>query len=47
MITFDLGLFCLFVCLQPHEHYFSHQTAVTIAIDRAANFGLCSALRAF
>ena len=39
---------CLFVCLQPPEHFFfSYPAAVTITGDWAANLGLCSALRAF
>jgi hypothetical protein len=37
----------LFVCLKPHEQFFSYLVAVTIAGDRAANLDLCSALRAF
>jgi hypothetical protein len=37
---------CLFVCLKPHEQFFSYLAAVTITGDRAANFGLCSVLRA-
>jgi hypothetical protein len=38
---------CLFVCFKPHEQFFSYLAAVTITGDRAANLGLCSALRAF
>jgi hypothetical protein len=37
----------LFVCLKPHEQFFTYLVAVTVAGDRAANLGLCSALRAF
>jgi hypothetical protein len=37
----------LFVCLQPHEQFFSYLAAVIITGDRAANLGLCSPLRAF
>jgi hypothetical protein len=35
------------VCLSLHEQFFSYLEAVTIPGDRAANLGLCSALRAF
>jgi hypothetical protein len=35
---------CLFVCLEPHEQFFSYLAAVTIADDRAY---LCVALTAF
>jgi hypothetical protein len=45
--TFSLTYFvCLFVYSRP-SNFFSHQAAVTITGDRAANFGLCSALKAF
>jgi hypothetical protein len=40
-------IYYLFVCLKPHEQFFSHLAAVTITGDSAANFGLCSALKAF
>jgi hypothetical protein len=40
-------LLCLFVCLKPHEQFFSYLAAVTITGDMAANLGLWSALRAF
>jgi hypothetical protein len=39
-------LFVLF-CFKPPEQFFSYPAAVTITGDRAANFGLCSALRVF
>jgi hypothetical protein len=39
---------CLFVCLfEPHEYFFSYQTAVTLTGDRTANLDLCLALTAF
>jgi hypothetical protein len=38
---------CLFVCLQPHEQFFSYLAAVTITGDRAANLDLCSTLMTF
>jgi hypothetical protein len=37
----------LFVCLEPHEQYFSYLAAVTIAGDRAANLELSLALTVF
>jgi hypothetical protein len=40
-------LFVLFVCLEPHEQFFKYLAAVTITGDKAANLGLCSALRTF
>jgi hypothetical protein len=42
-----LTVFIMFVCLWPHEQFFSYLVTVTIAGDRAANLSLCSALRAF
>ena len=46
---FGYGPFCYvyLFCLQPPEQFFSYPAAVTITGDWAANFGLCSALRAF
>jgi hypothetical protein len=46
-ISFYILQMYLFVCFKPHEQFFSYLAAVTITGDRAANLGLCSALRAF
>jgi hypothetical protein len=43
--TLDYRVVCLFVYLQLQEQFFSYLAVVTIPGDRAANFGLCSALR--
>jgi hypothetical protein len=40
-------VFRLFVLFIADEQFFSYLVAVTIAGDRAANLGLCSALKAF
>jgi hypothetical protein len=41
-------IICLFVCLFiATQQFFSYLVAVTIVGDRAANLGLCSALKAF
>jgi hypothetical protein len=34
------ALFCLFICFELHEQFFSYAATVTIAGDRAANLGL-------
>jgi hypothetical protein len=43
---FKFNAFCLFVYSHT-SNFFSYLVAVTIASDKAANFGLCSVLRAF
>jgi hypothetical protein len=40
----SIDLFCLFVCFESHEQFFSYLATVTIAGDRAANLDLCLAL---
>jgi hypothetical protein len=40
-------LFCLFVCFESHEQFFSYMATVTITGDGAANLDLCLALTAF
>jgi hypothetical protein len=47
ILLFACVLFVCLVCLKPHEQFFSYLAAVTIISDRAVNFGLWSALRAF
>jgi hypothetical protein len=47
LITSLTFLICLFVLLIAARAIFSYLAAVTITGDRAANLGLCSALRAF
>jgi hypothetical protein len=42
-----LCLFCLFVCFESHDQFFSYLATVTISSDRAANLDLCLALMAF
>jgi hypothetical protein len=42
-----LHTFCLFICFESHEQFFSYLATVTIAGDRAANLDLCLALTAF
>jgi hypothetical protein len=37
----------LFICLKPHEQFFSYLAALTITGDKAADLGQCSAFRAF
>jgi hypothetical protein len=41
------ALYCLFVCFESHEQFFSYLATVTITGDRAANFDLGLALAAF
>jgi hypothetical protein len=41
------AVFCLYVCFESHELFFSYLATVTITGERAANFDLCLALKAF
>jgi hypothetical protein len=43
----EVSWFCLFICFESHEQFFSYLATVTIAGDRAANLDLCLALTAF
>jgi hypothetical protein len=38
--------FCLLVCFESHEQFFSYLATFTITGDRAANLDLCLALTA-